>query len=82
MDYANAFTKTNADDMYAVYDAEQWLKDLESHGATVADLKKRITILQAVTAKMETNAKIELNGINVRETYTDALAFHPEVFKS
>lgn len=80
MDYTNPFVKANADDMYAVSDVERWLKDLESHGATMADLDTRIKILQAVAAKMPKETKLELKGVNVRETYIETLAFRPDVF--
>lgn len=80
MDYTNAMTKANADASLAISDVEDWLKSLESHGATVEDLNKRISILQAVAVKLASNAKIEANAIDVRKTYIESNPFRAGLF--
>ena len=60
MDYTSYPTKENADYYLALADVEDWLKQLEGNGGTVADLKFRIEIMQAVANKLSSNAKINL----------------------
>lgn len=69
MDYTSYPTKENADYYLALADVEGWLKQLEGNGGTVADLKFRIEILQAVANKLSSDAKINLEEIDVRKVY-------------
>lgn len=57
MDYTSYPTKANADYYLALADVEGWLKQLEVNGGTVADLKSRIEIMQAVANQLSSNAK-------------------------
>lgn len=54
---------------------EGWLKQLEGNGGTVADLKFRIEIMQAVANKLSSDAKINLEEIDVKKVY--AKSFNP-----
>lgn len=69
MDYTSYPTKENADYYLALADVEDWLKLLEVNGGTVADLKFRIEIMQAVAEKLSSDAKISLKEIDVKKVY-------------
>lgn len=69
MDYTSYPTKENADYYLALADVEGWLKQLEGNGGTVADLKFRIEIMQAVANKLSSDAKIHLEEIDVKKVY-------------
>lgn len=75
MDYTSYPTKENADYYLALEDVEGWLKQLEANGGTVADLKFRIEIMQAVANKLSSDAKINLEEIDVKKVY--AKSFNP-----
>lgn len=75
MDYTSYPTKKNADYYLALADVEGWLKQLEANGGTVADLKFRIEIMQAVANKLSSDAKINLEEIDVKKVY--AKSFNP-----
>lgn len=75
MDYTSYPTKENADYYLALADVEGWLKQLEANGGTVADLKSRIEIMQAVANKLSSDAKINLEEIDVKKVY--AKSFNP-----
>lgn len=69
MDYTSSPTKENANYYLALADVENWLKQLEVNGGTVADLKFRIEIMQAVADKLSSEAKINLEEIDVKKVY-------------
>lgn len=69
MDYTSFPTKANADYYLALADVEGWLKQLEANGGTVADLKFRMEIMQAIANKLSSDAKINLEEIDVKKVY-------------
>ncbi len=73
MDYTSYPTKENADYYLALADVEGWLKQLEGNGGTVADLKFRIEIMQAVANKLSSDAKINLEEIDVKKVYAKSV---------
>jgi hypothetical protein len=73
MDYTSYPTKANADYYLALADVEGWLKQLEVNGGTVADLKSRIEIMQAVADKLSSDAKINLEEIDVKKVYAKSV---------
>lgn len=82
MDYTSYPTKENADYYLALADVEGWLKQLEANGGTVADLKSRIEIMQAVANKLSSDAKINLEEIDVKKVYAKSFNPFPEMLAS
>ena len=82
MDYTSYPTKENADYYLALADVEDWLKQLEGNGGTVADLKFRIEIMQAVANKLSSDAKINLKEIDVKKVYAKSTYPFSRMFAS
>ena len=75
MDYQEIFANAAENHKRALADATDWLKQLETSGASVTDLNARIEILQVVARKLSSEAKVDLNAVDVEQAYRDAHPF-------
>lgn len=72
MDYQEIFANAAENHKRALADATNWLKQLETSGASVTDLDNRIRILQAVSKKLSAEAKVSLSDIDIEKTFQEA----------